>query len=114
MARSCVTDPRWRELVALYRYDWIAAADVLFDRRSPDSTGHGTVKSVMTSIMIMLCRIMYPGALAISVANKSQQVMGGILKYIKINWATATSRFPWLADYFVLTETAFYEVTGKG
>lgn len=37
-----------------------------------------------------------------------------IFKYIKINWATATSRFPWLADYFVLTETAFYEVTGKG
>lgn len=40
--------------------------------------------------------------------------MTGIFKYIKINWATATSRFPWLADYFVLTETAFYEVTGKG
>ena len=32
MARSCVTDPRWRELVALYRYDWIAAADVLFGK----------------------------------------------------------------------------------
>ncbi|EBT1503244.1 large terminase, partial [Salmonella enterica] len=26
MARSCITDPRWRELVAQYRYDWIAAA----------------------------------------------------------------------------------------
>ncbi len=57
---------------------------------------------------------MYPGARAIIVANKIQQVMTGIFKYIKINWATATSRFPWLADYFVLTETAFYEVTGKG
>lgn len=34
MARSCVTDPRWRELVALYRYDWIAAADVLFGKTS--------------------------------------------------------------------------------
>ncbi len=54
------------------------------------------------------------GARAIIVANKIQQVMTGIFKYIKINWATATSRFPWLADYFVLTETAFYEVTGKG
>lgn len=64
--------------------------------------------------MIMLFIIMYPGARAIIVANKIQQVMTGIFKYIKINWATATSRFPWLADYFVLTETAFYEVTGKG
>lgn len=34
MARSCVTDPRWRELVALYRYDWIAAADVLFGKNT--------------------------------------------------------------------------------
>lgn len=132
MARSCVTDPRWRELVALYRYDWIAAADVLFGKtptwqqdliiesvqeqgsKTSVSSGHGTGKSDMTSIMIMLFIIMYPGARAIIVANKIQQVMTGIFKYIKINWATATSRFPWLADYFVLTETAFYEVTGKG
>ncbi|MCV5632945.1 terminase, partial [Escherichia coli] len=63
------------------------------------SSGHGTGKSDMTSIMIMLFIIMYPGARAIIVANKIQQVMTGIFKYIKINWATATSRFPWLADY---------------
>ncbi|MGO6143047.1 hypothetical protein ACTJ7R_29225 (plasmid) [Escherichia coli] len=68
---------------------------------------------ILTSIMIMLFIIMYPGARAIIVANKIQQVMA-VSEYIKINWATATSRFPWLADYFVLTETAFYEVTGKG
>lgn len=57
------------------------------------SSGHGTGKSDMTSIMIMLFIIMYPGARAIIVANKIQQVMTGIFKYIKINWATATSRF---------------------
>ncbi|BEC07664.1 hypothetical protein LAZ27_22460 [Escherichia coli] len=67
MARSCVTDPRWRELVALYRYDWIAAADVLFGKtptwqqdliiesvqeqgsKTSVSSGHGTGKSDMTS-----------------------------------------------------------------
>ena len=102
MARSCVTDPRWRELVALYRYDWIAAADVLFGKtptwqqdliiesvqeqgsKTSVSSGHGTGKSDMTSIMIMLFIIMYPGARAIIVANKIQQVMTGIFKYIKI------------------------------
>ena len=101
MARSCVTDPRWRELVALYRYDWIAAADVLFGKtptwqqdliiesvqeqgsKTSVSSGHGTGKSDMTSIMIMLFIIMYPGARAIIVANKIQQVMTGIFKYIK-------------------------------
>ncbi len=94
MARSCVTDPRWRELVALYRYDWIAAADVLFGKtptwqqdliiesvqeqgsKTSVSSGHGTGKSDMTSIMIMLFIIMYPGARAIIVANKIQQVIG--------------------------------------
>ena len=126
MARSCVTDPRWRELVALYRYDWIAAADVLFGKtptwqqdliiesvqeqgsKTSVSSGHGTGKSDMTSIMIMLFIIMYPGARAIIVANKIQQVMTGIFKYIKINWATATSRFsldvtihPILSLYFL-------------
>lgn len=37
MARSCITDPRWRELVAQYRYDWIAAADVMFGKPPPGS-----------------------------------------------------------------------------
>ncbi|HBZ8551659.1 TPA: terminase [Salmonella enterica subsp. houtenae] len=132
MARSCITDPRWRELVAQYRYDWIAAADVMFGKtptwqqdqiiesvqepgsKTSVSSGHGTGKSDMTSIMIMLFIIMFPGARAIIVANKIQQVMTGIFKYLKINWSTATSRFPWLAEYFVLTDTSFYEITSKG
>ncbi|EAV1591011.1 terminase [Salmonella enterica] len=130
--RSCVTDPRWRKLVSLYRYDWTSAADVLFGKiptwqqdeiiesvqepgsKTSVSSGHGTGKSDNASILIMLFLIMFPGARAILVANKIQQVRDGIFKYIKINWATATSRFPWLANYFVLTETSFYEITGKG
>ncbi len=61
----------------------------------------------MTSIMIMLFIIMYPGARAIIVANKIQQVMTGIFKH-QDKLGYCLSRFPWLADYFVLTETAFY------
>lgn len=88
MARSCVTDPRWRELVALYRYDWIAAADVLFGKtptwqqdliiesvqeqgsKTSVSSGHGTGKSDMTSIMIMLFIIMYPVPEPLSLRTK--------------------------------------------
>ncbi|EOJ6750873.1 terminase [Escherichia coli] len=132
MARSCVTDPRWRELVALYRYDWIAAADVLFGKTptwqqdeiiestqqdgswTSVTSGHGTGKSDMTSIIAILFIMFFPGARVILVANKRQQVLDGIFKYIKSNWATAVSRFPWLSKYFILTETSFFEVTGKG
>lgn len=132
MARSIVTDPRWRELVTRFRYDWISAADVLFGKtptwqqdliiesvqetksKTTVASGHGTGKSDMTSIMIMLYIILYPDARVIIVANKIQQVMTGIFKYIKINWSTAVSRFPWLNEYFVLTETSFYEITRKG
>lgn len=88
MVRSCVTDPRWRELVALYRYDWIAAADVLFGKtptwqqdliiesvqeqgsKTSVSSGHGTGKSDMTSIMIMLFIIMYPVPAPLSLRTK--------------------------------------------
>ncbi|MFE0305540.1 hypothetical protein, partial [Bacillus altitudinis] len=132
MAKSIVTDPRWRELVTRFRYDWISAADVLFGKtptwqqdliiesvqetksRTTVSSGHGTGKSDMTSIMTMLYIMLYPDARVIIVANKIQQVMTGIFKYLKINWAMAVSRFPWLSEYFVLTETSFYEITRKG
>ncbi|WP_369516301.1 terminase [Escherichia coli] len=75
---------------------------------------HGTGKSDMTSIIAILFIMFFPGARVILVANKRQQVLDGIFKYIKSNWATAVSRFPWLSKYFILTETSFFEVTGKG
>ena len=30
--RSITEDPRWQELVKLYRYDWVTAAEVLFNK----------------------------------------------------------------------------------
>lgn len=94
MARSCVTDPRWRELVALYRYDWIAAADVLFGKTptwqqdeiiestqqdgswTSVTSGHGTGKSDMTSIIAILF-IMFSPALALfwSLTKDSKSLM---------------------------------------
>lgn len=55
-----------------------------------------------------------PGARGIMLANKMAQIQTGIFKYIKKNWAKCTARHPWLQNYFVLTDTTFYEITGKG
>lgn len=74
--RSITEDPRWQELVKLYRYDWVTAAEVLFNKIptwqqeeiiesvqqtgswTTVSSGHGTGKSDMTAIMI-LCYLMF-------------------------------------------------------
>lgn len=129
--RSIQTDPRWRELVIKYRYDWGLAAVELFGKipshqqdliieavqeqgsRTTVASGHGTGKSDMTSIMILLYLMMYPNARVIIVANKIQQVMTGIFKYLKENWKECVRRQPWLQNYFVLTDTTFYEITSK-
>ncbi|WP_234783166.1 terminase [Enterobacter hormaechei] len=129
----CVTsDPRWHELVRKYRYQWGLAAVQLFGKtptwqqdlildsvqesgsRTTVSSGHGTGKSDMASIMVMLFMILFPHARVILVATKIGQVRNGIFKYMRQNWAECTKRYPWLAEYFILTDTAFYERTQKG
>lgn len=130
--RSVVDDPRWQQLVVMYRYDWITAAEVVFGKtptwqqemiieavqqtgsRTTVSSGHGTGKSDMTSIMILCYMIFYPDARVILVANKLQQVKTGIFKYLKQNWKVALSKFPWLAEYFTLTDMQFFENSSKG
>lgn len=129
---SVVDDPRWQELVLLYRYDWISAAEVMFGKiptwqqemiieavqevgsKTTVSSGHGTGKSDMTSIMILCYMIFFPGARVILVANKLQQVKTGIFKYLKENWKTCIKRFPWLKGYFTLTDMQFFETASKG
>ncbi len=130
--RSIVDDPRYLEFVLRYRHDWGLAAVELFGKTptwqqdlilnsceregswTTVTSGHGTGKSDMTSIMIMCYIMFYPNARVVMVANKIGQVMTGVFKYIKTNWGTCVKRFPWLAQYFVLTDTKFYAREGKG
>lgn len=130
--RSVVTDPRWEELVVKYRYDWVTAIEVLFDRQltwqqveivravqdtgswTSVTSGHGTGKSDVTGAMIICYMLFFPNARVIIVANKIKQVMTGIFKYIKTHWKAALKNFSWLAEYFVQTDTSFFEITSKG
>lgn len=130
--RSITRDPRYRDLVAKYRYSWIQAAVELFGKeptwqqeliiisaqqlgaRTSVSSGHGTGKSDMTSIMILLYMLMFPNARVIVVANKIAQVQQVVWKYLKINYNELCRRHPWIRQYFTITETMFYENAHKG
>lgn len=130
--RSVTQDPRYIDFVLRYRNDWSRACVELFGKKpSPQqeellyevqttgsfvsvSSGHGTGKSDMSSIITMMYIFTHPYARVILVANKIAQVKAAVFKYIKINWKTLIKRLPWLQEYFVLTETEFYEITNKG
>lgn len=130
--RSITTDPRYRDFCARYRHNFRLASLELFGKsptwqqdlilesvQKPGSkttvtSGHGTGKSDMTSIMIMIFLMTQPGARGILMANKIAQVQTGVFKYVKENWKRCCERVPWLQNYFVLTDTTFYEVTAKG
>lgn len=130
--RSITADPRWPEMVRRYRYDWARASVELFGKipssqqeeiidaaqetgsRTTVASGHGTGKSDMTAIMILCFLMFYPEARVVIVANKIQQVMTGVFKYLKQNWKECVRRQPWLQNYFVVTDTSFYEITSKG
>lgn len=130
--RSITQDPRYIDFVLRYRNDWTRACVELFGKKpSPQqeelllevqttgafvsvSSGHGTGKSDMSSIITMLYIFCHPHARVILVANKIAQVKAAVFKYIKINWKTLIKRLPWIQEYFVLTETEFYEITNKG
>lgn len=130
--RSVTQDPRYKAFVRRYRNNWVRASVELFGKKpSPQqrslllevqqtgsftsvSSGHGTGKSDMSSIITMMFIFTHPMSRVILVANKIAQVKAAVFKYIKINWKMICKRLPWIQDYFVITETEFYEITNKG
>lgn len=130
---KCVTsDPRWREMAIRYRCNWGLAVVELFgmlpswqqdeilqsvqQKKSMTTvtSGHGTGKSSLTAMMLMIYMILYPDARVVIIANKIAQVKSGVFKYVKTFWANAVKRHPWLQNHFVLTDTMFYEKSRKG
>ncbi|MDT0178159.1 terminase [Enterobacter sp. BRE11] len=130
--RRVTSDPRWRDMVIRYRYNWALAVVELFGMQptwqqdlildsvqeigsqTTVTSGHGTGKSSLTAMMLLVYMIMFPDARVIIVANKIAQVKTGVFKYVKEYWANATRRHPWLQNHFTLTDTMFYEKSRKG
>lgn len=129
---SILTDPRYQDLIETYSDNWDLACRTLFGfdpthqqcdimdavnqigSKVSIRSGHGTGKSWNTAAIIIIYMILYPKARVVVIANKIKQVMDAIWKYMKIHFAELKKRFPWVAKYFVLTETSFYERTQKG
>ena len=130
--RSITSDPRYPDLVKRYRYDWVRFAVEIIGKEpswqqreiiesvtkigslTTVSSGHGTGKSDLTSIMILAYMICFPNARVVIVANNARQVQIGVWKYIKTNFNEMCRRKGWLQNYFTLSETAFFENSAKG
>ncbi|ELF3354125.1 terminase, partial [Salmonella enterica subsp. enterica serovar Rissen] len=90
---KCVTsDPRWRDMVIKYRYNFTQAVVDIFGMfpshqqqeiiqsvqqkgsRTTVTSGHGTGKSSLTAMLLLIYLILFPDARVIIVANKIGQV----------------------------------------
>jgi hypothetical protein len=132
VVKSIRTDPRWVELVVKFRYNWVMAPIHLMGFepvphqlellsaaqktgcRVSVSSGHGTGKSSQIAIVVLIFMLMFPESRVILVANKLDQVKIAVLKNIKIYWRQMIKFHPWIEEYFVLTDTTFYERASKG
>lgn len=129
--KTVLSEPHYPDFLLRYRYNWIEFA--LLCNKKPTwqqrliieavqkkgsrvsvSSGHGTGKSDMTSIMILAFIILNPESRVVVVANNAAQVRNVIWKYIKINFRALCSNVPWLSKYFELNEREFFAVGYKG
>lgn len=130
--KSIRSDPRYPDLVKRYRYDWMRLCvelvgieptwqqrEIIEATQQPGArvavaSGHGTGKSSLSAIMILGFILCFPEARVVVVANNARQVQIGIWKNLRKYWKEMCRRKPWLEQYFVLTDTQFYERTSKG
>ncbi len=125
-------DGRYLQLLKDYQWDWISFAVAIVGKppthqqrliilalqkvgaRVSVSSGHGTGKSDMTSIIILAFIILNPESRVVVVANNAAQVRNVIWKYLKVNFKAICKTLPWLEQYFALNEREFYAKGYKG
>lgn len=130
--KTILSDAHYIELLAMFQDDWVGFASVLAGKsptwqqrqiisaiqvqgaRVSVSSGHGTGKSDMTSIIILAFIILNPESRVVVVANNAAQVRNVIWKYLKINFKTLCRNLPWIERYFELNEREFYAIGYKG
>lgn len=130
--KSIRSDPRWIALVEKYRYNWIDAPVALFGVeptfqqlellraaqvegcRVTTTSGHGVGKSSITAIIALMYMLFFSGARVVLIANKLDQVKIAVFKNIRVYFKTLVRRLPWIEQYFVLTDTTFYQIENKG
>ena len=130
--KSALSDHRYIDLLKNYQHDWIAFAAVIASKkptwqqrdilvatqemraRVSVSSGHGTGKSDMASIIILAFMILNPESRVAVVANNAAQIRNVLWKYLKVNFKAICHNLPWIEQYFELNEREFYAVGYKG
>ncbi len=129
--RSILNDPRYLDYVKRYRFDWtrfgvecvgkkptwqqrlVLDSVQRIGSRTTVSSGHGTGKSDQTATMIIAFITTFPNARVVLTANNYKQAQIGVWKYLRENWNNVLKVYPWLEQYFTITDTAFYANEAK-
>lgn len=129
--RSILSDPRYQAYVRRYRHDWtryfveaLNFQPTWQQRKVIDETnkegsrvsvtsGHGTGKSDSTAGMIIAFITTYYDARVVLTANNANQAKIGVWKYLRKHWNAACRSYPWLEQYFTMTDTMFYANESK-
>lgn len=128
---SLNSDPRYIKLCIEYADDWGEAMAYFFGKypdyqqmevidelskksaRVSVKSGHGTGKSDLMSMTIIMFMIFHPQSIVTVVAAKIQVVKEAIWKNLEHNFKQLKKRVPWVAKYFELTDSRFYEKSSK-
>lgn len=124
--------PKYPQLIKFFSYNWVLAAQILFGvfslskqqkelitLASKDackisvSSGHGTGKSYLQGLIILLFIILNPNSQVVVLSNTVKQTRRGVWKNLGIHFRKLQKHAPWIANHFVLTDTMFYAKSNK-
>ncbi|QUM78768.1 terminase (plasmid) [Moritella sp. 24] len=128
---SLNSDYRYLGLLEHYSHDWELAMYVFFGKypdhqqrlmlksifqenaRTSVASGHGTGKSDLISMIIIMFMIFNPKCRVVVVAAKLQVVKDSVWSNLNANFEALEKRMPWVAHYFKITDVNFYEKSQK-
>lgn len=129
--KSLNCDHRYLDMLATYSHDWELAMYCFFGKypdhqqriminsifqessRTTVSSGHGTGKSDLISMIIILFMIFNPKCRVVAVAAKLQVVKDSVWSNLNENFSELEKRMPWIAHYFEVTDSNFFEKSHK-
>ncbi|EKO3439517.1 terminase [Vibrio fluvialis] len=124
--------PSYPQLIKYFHYNWVLAAEVLFGVYSLSkqqkelinhaskeavkvsvSSGHGTGKSYLQGLIILIFIILHPNSQVVVLSNTVKQTRRGVWKNLGIHFKNLQKHAPWIARHFVMTDTMFYAKGAK-
>jgi len=129
---NVTNDKRYHRLRVRYRRNWVGFSVAVCDTnptlqqikiltgvqqvgsRISCSSGHGTGKSHVSAVIVWAYLLFEVDCNIVLTANTAAQITSVLWKYLKKTWKVICKNFPWLEQYFVVTDTAIYATHAKG